>query len=81
MYGFSEVYPNNIYDNVEIPTNCLINAIKQLNSENDALINRKIELFYELDLIDSSASFIFSINGNVLNEEECLLLLQVTSIY
>lgn len=75
MYGFVEEYPENIFDNVEILSENLIRTIKELKNSPDDLIQKKIEIFYELDLIGKS-SFIISEDG-ILNEEEILQLLEI----
>jgi SET domain-containing protein 6 len=76
MYGFVEDYPNNVYDNVEIPTNVLVHTIKSLKNDSEPLLEEKIELFHKLNLIDENVSFVVDANG-ILNEEEVSELLQV----
>ena len=80
MYGFTEEHPNNIFDNVEIPSKYFVQAIKSLNLNEQHILDKKCDIFYELSLIDESASFIIS-NDGILNEEEILQVLQVISIF
>ncbi len=79
MYGFVETHPNNIYDNVEIPTSILLTTIKNMHNDTEPLQDEKIKLFQELDLIDENVSIVIDSNG-VLNEEEVLQLLQVQNV-
>jgi N-lysine methyltransferase SETD6 len=75
MYGFVEEYPQNVFDNVEILSDYLLRTIKDLKISPEDLLQKKIEIFYELDLIGKS-SFIINEDG-ILNEEEMLQLLQI----
>lgn len=76
MYGYVEQYPENIFDCVEIPTKCFTDAYNKLSTDSEELMNKKIEIFKELDFIDDNMSFIVGVDG-ILNEEECLHMLQV----
>lgn len=77
MYGFTEQYPNNIFDNVEIPLKYFLQAIESLKHQNEKLLDRKCHVFSELNLIDESALLVIG-NDGILNEEEILQLLQVS---
>jgi hypothetical protein len=76
MYGFTEKYPENIFDNVEIPSKFFLQAIKNLKLNNEEVLDKKYDIFIELNLIDESASLIIG-NDGILNEEEILQVLQV----
>jgi N-lysine methyltransferase SETD6 len=76
MYGYVETMHENMHDCVEIPTKCFIEAFKKQSLNSEQLFNMKLESLKELDLIDDNLSFIIGIDG-VLNEEECLHMLQV----
>jgi hypothetical protein len=79
MYGFLEIFPNNIYDAVEIPTKLFIECYKKCNNNTDELMNKKVETLKILDIIDENMSFIVGTDG-ILNEEECLQMLQVKNL-
>lgn len=76
MYGFAEIFPHNIFDAVEIPTKCFIEAFRKEKIDPIEVANKKIETLLEMELIDRSASIIIGYDG-ILNEEECLHILQV----
>lgn len=76
MYGFVETYPHNIFDSVEIPTNCFLEMFKREKLDPIEVINKKIETIVNLELIDKTSSIIIGHDG-ILNEEECLHMLQV----
>lgn len=79
MYGYVETYPNNTYDCVEIPTECFTEAYKKLSNDSEGLREKKLEVFKELDFIDDHMSIEIGLDG-ILNEEECLHMLQVNFI-
>ena len=76
MYGFVETYPNNVFDSVEIPTRCLFESIKKQKNDPDELIEKKIRILKEIELVDDNMCFLVG-NDGILNEEECLNMLQV----
>ena len=76
MYGFVEKPLENSFDSVEIPTKCLVECYKKVNNNTEALMETKIETLKTLDIIDDNTSFLVGTDG-VLNEEECLHMLQV----
>jgi hypothetical protein len=76
MYGFVELYPNNIFDSVEVPTKFFVEAMKALKNDPEPLIESKIAAMNEIGLVDEQASFIIGSDG-ILNEEESLHILQV----
>jgi hypothetical protein len=76
MYGFCEKYPNNIFDNIEIPSKYFLQAIKNLKLQNEKLLQRKCDVLLELNLIDESSLLVIG-NDGILNEEEILQVLQV----
>ena len=65
MYGYVEQYPENIFDCVEIPTKCFTDAYNKLSTDSEELMNKKIEIFKELDFIDDNMSFIVGVDGIV----------------
>ena len=71
MYGFTEKYPNNIFDNIEIPSNYFVQAIKNLKLQSEKLLDRKCDVLFELNLIDESSLLVIG-NDGILNEEEIL---------
>ena len=80
MYGFVEKPLENSFDSVEIPIKCLIECYKKVNNNTEALMETKIETLKTLDIIDDNTSFLIGTDG-VLNEEECLHMLQVKTKY
>lgn len=76
MYGFVEIFPHNIFDAVEIPTKCFIEAFRKEKIDPIEVANKKIETLLEMELIDRTASIIIGYDG-ILNEEECLHIFQV----
>jgi hypothetical protein len=76
MYGFVETYPNNVFDSVEIPTKSFIESIKKQKNDPDELIDKKISILKEIELIDDNMCILVG-NDGILNEEECLNMLQV----
>jgi hypothetical protein len=76
MYGFVEVYPENVFDCVEIPAKYLIESFLKQKTFSDELIQQKIEVMKEIELIDKNACIIIG-NDGILNEEECLHIFQV----
>ena len=76
MYGFTEKYPNNIFDNIEIPSSYFVQAIKNLKLQSEKLLDRKCDVLFELNLIDESSLLVIG-NDGILNEEEILQVLQV----
>jgi len=79
MYGFVEKPLENSFDSVEIPIKCLIECYKKVNNNTEALMETKIETLKTLDIIDDNTSFLIGTDG-VLNEEECLHMLQIYSM-
>ena len=73
MYGFVETFPNNNFDSVEIPLNTFVLCSK---NHFHVLIEKKIEILKQIDLLDENFGFVISMDG-VLNEEELLHTLQV----
>ncbi len=80
MYGFVEKPLENSFDSVEIPTKCFIECYTKVNNNTEALMETKIETLKTLDIIDDNTSFLVGTDG-VLNEEECLHMLQVKTKY
>jgi hypothetical protein len=80
MYGFCEKYPNNIFDNIEIPSKYFLQAIKNLKLQNEKLLERKCDVLLELNLIDESSLLVIG-NDGILNEEEILQVLKVNIFY
>ena len=78
MYGFVEMHPNNNFDSVEIPTKCFIDCIRKYNNDPEDVLNAKLDCLLNLELIDENVAVILGTDG-VLNEEECLHILQVNS--
>jgi hypothetical protein len=76
MYGFVEKYPENIYDLVEIPISIFIECAKK---HFDYLVDKKIEILKEIELIDIDMGFVVGLDG-ILNEEELLHALQILSM-
>jgi hypothetical protein len=76
MYGFVEAHPNNIFDSVEVPARFLIEAFRMQKNDPDEVISKKIEALFEIELIENDTSIVIGQDG-VLNEEECLHILQV----
>jgi hypothetical protein len=76
MYGFVETYPENVYDLVEIPVSVFIECSK---IHFGSLVDKKIEILKEIELIDDEMGFIIGIDG-VLSEEELLHSLQILSM-
>lgn len=76
MYGFVEHLGENDFDSVEISTECFEAAYKRYNNNTDELMAKKVEVLKELDMIDDSMAFVIGADG-ILNEEECLHMLQV----
>ena len=68
--------PRTTFDNVEIPSNCLISAMNSLNNDEEKIRKSKINVLKQLNLIDENTSFVIGHDG-ILNEDESLLLLQV----
>ena len=76
MYGFVEKPGENTNDSVEVTTECFIESFKSHNDNTEELMLKKIETLKELDIIDDNMCFIIGSDG-ILNEEECLHMLQV----
>lgn len=79
MYGFVEEFPENVYDSVEITTKCFEECYKKYNNFAEDLMVKKIETLKELDIIDDELCFLIGTDG-ILNEEECLHMLQIYSM-
>ncbi len=77
MYGFVEKPGENTNDSVEVTTECFIESFKSHNDNTEELMLKKIETLKELDIIDDKMCFIIGSDG-ILNEEECLHMLQVS---
>ncbi len=77
MYGFVEKPGENTNDSVEVTTECFIESFKSHNDNTEELMLKKIETLKELDIIDDNMCFIIGSDG-ILNEEECLHMLQVS---
>ncbi len=76
MYGFVERLGENVFDSVEISTKCFQASYERYNNNTEELMEKKIQVLKELGMIDDSMAFIIGSDG-VLNEEECLHMLQV----
>lgn len=79
MYGFSEPYPNNINETVDIPMQALQEAALQgVKSENErARVQERWALLRHMDVVTEEGIFVFGCEG-VLTEDElrmCLKLL------
>ena len=81
MYGFVETYPENTYDVVEVPSGLFIETMhKNPGTNRSDLLDKKIEVFKEIGLIDNETSFVVGTDG-ILNEEECLHMFQVRMLF
>lgn len=76
MYGFVEVFGENIFETVEIPTKIFFETVESHSVDNRELLKKKFQSFYDLGLIDEDSSIVINFTG-ILNEFETIQLLQV----
>ena len=76
MYGFVEKYPENTYDNVEIPTKCFIDAVRNLRMQPSVVLEEKLSAYQEIGLLNDDYSIVIG-NDGILNQDELSHILEV----
>ena len=76
MYGFVERYPENTYDNVEIPTKYFIDAVRNLKMQPSIVLEEKLSAYQEIGLTNEDYSIVIGCDG-ILNQDEISQILHV----
>jgi len=79
MYGFVEKYPENTYDNVEIPTKCFIDAVRNLRMQPSVVLEEKLSAYQEIGLLNDDYSIVIG-NDGILNQDELSHILEIYSM-